>query len=54
MLPPPLVINPDAHSKDGIHDTRYGVFAARKGGLTAAQCLNARGLEDFSAWILKK
>ena len=50
----PVSINPDAHSKDGIHDTRYGVFAARKGGLTAAQCLNARGLEDFSAWILKK
>ena len=36
-----ISINPDAHSKDGIHDLRYGVFAARKGGLTAAACLNA-------------
>ncbi len=39
-----ISINPDAHSKDGIHDLRYGVFAARKGGLTAAQCLNAQEL----------
>ncbi|HPI06452.1 MAG TPA: PHP domain-containing protein [Saprospiraceae bacterium] len=40
-----ISINPDAHSKDGIHDLRYGVFTARKGGLTAADCLNARGVE---------
>ncbi len=40
-----ISINPDAHSKDGIHDLRYGVFAARKGGLTAAACLNAS--EEF-------
>ena len=32
----PISINPDAHSKDGIHDIRYGVKVARKGGLTAA------------------
>lgn len=37
-----ISINPDAHSKEGIHDIRYGVLAARKGGLTAAQCLNAQ------------
>jgi len=36
-----ISINPDAHSKDGIHDIRYGVLAARKGGLTAQGCLNA-------------
>ena len=40
-----ISINPDAHSKEGIHDIRYGVLAARKGGLTAAQCLNTA--EDF-------
>lgn len=39
-----ISINPDAHSKEGIHDTRYGVLAARKGGLTAQQCFNA---QDF-------
>ncbi len=36
-----ISINPDAHSKDGILHTRYGVMVARKGGLTAAGCLNA-------------
>ncbi len=36
-----ISINPDAHSKEGIHDIRYGVMAARKGGLSAAQCFNA-------------
>jgi DNA polymerase (family X) len=37
----PISINPDAHSKEGIHDTRYGVMVARKGGLTAQGCWNA-------------
>jgi DNA polymerase (family 10) len=40
-----ISINPDAHSKEGIHDIRYGVLAARKGGLSAAGCLNVG--EDF-------
>ncbi len=46
-----ISINPDAHSKEGIHDIRYGVFSARKGGLTAERCLNARGREGFEAWV---
>lgn len=29
-----ISINPDAHSTKGIHDIKYGVMAARKGGLT--------------------
>ncbi|MBC7776819.1 MAG: PHP domain-containing protein, partial [Phycisphaerae bacterium] len=45
-----ISINPDAHSKDGILHTRYGVMVARKGGLTEAGCLNALGAED---WIEK-
>ncbi len=36
-----ISINPDAHSKEGVHDIRYGVMAARKGSLSAAACLNA-------------
>ncbi|MDO8365987.1 MAG: PHP domain-containing protein [Saprospiraceae bacterium] len=36
-----ISINPDAHSKDGILHTRYGVMVARKGGLMEAGCLNA-------------
>jgi len=38
----PISINPDAHSKNGIHHIRYGVLAARKGRLTAAGCFNSR------------
>jgi DNA polymerase (family X) len=41
-----ISINPDAHSKEGIHDLRYGVYTARKGFLTAIQCLNALGSDD--------
>ncbi len=43
-----ISINPDAHSKDGILHTRYGVMVARKGGLTAAGCLNAC---DVGVWL---
>jgi len=42
-----ISINPDAHSREGIRDIRYGVMAARKGGLSPAECLNARPWEDF-------
>ena len=37
----PVSINPDAHATGGIDDIHYGVLAARKGGLTAADCWNA-------------
>ncbi len=47
-----ISINPDAHSQDGIHDLRYGVMTARKGGLTAADCLNALGVGAFEEWLL--
>jgi DNA polymerase (family X) len=46
-----ISINPDAHSTQQLDVMRWGVAAARKGGLTAAQCLNAKGLEDFAAWL---
>ncbi|PHI20048.1 DNA polymerase/3'-5' exonuclease PolX [Lewinellaceae bacterium SD302] len=49
----PISVNPDAHSVGGIHDIRYGVLAARKGGLTAEMCLNTRGVKDFLAWFGK-
>ncbi|HLP96562.1 MAG TPA: PHP domain-containing protein [Saprospiraceae bacterium] len=42
-----ISINPDAHSKDGILHTRFGVMLARKGGLTAEACLNT-GLDIFT------
>ena len=42
-----ISINQDAHSKDGILHTRYGVMVARKGGLTPAGCLNALELNHW-------
>lgn len=49
-----ISINPDAHAKDGIKDIHYGVLAARKGGLTAAQCLNTLSANDFEAFCKQK
>ncbi len=43
-------VNPDAHTKDGIKDIRYGVWSARKGGLTKDMCINcldAAGFEEL-------
>lgn len=49
-----ISINPDAHSLKGINDIRWGVAAARKGGLSAKRCLNAKSLELFLRWIDSK
>lgn len=49
-----ISINPDAHNKEGIHDIKYGVYAARKGGLSKDNCLNSLGLEAFSAWLCEE
>lgn len=40
-----ISINPDAHAMGGIDDIKYGVLAARKGGLTADGCWKAGVLE---------
>jgi DNA polymerase (family 10) len=47
-------INPDAHSPDGLRDVTYGVGIARKGGVTAEQVLNARGLQDIRDWLAQR
>lgn len=39
----PISINPDAHATGGIDDIRFGVLAARKGGLTKVACWNTQG-----------
>ena len=44
-------INPDAHSTGGIDDIRYGVLAARKGGLTREGCLTAFSLARFLDYL---
>lgn len=46
-----ISINPDAHATDELDNVRWGVAAARKGGLTAAHCLNAKSLSDFADWL---
>jgi DNA polymerase (family 10) len=48
-----IAIDPDAHSTDGIHDNRYGVMIARKGGLTREGCVNTMGVGDFQGFIKK-
>lgn len=46
-----LSINPDAHSIAGIGDIKYGIDAARKGGLIVSECLNAKSKAEFDLWI---
>jgi len=49
-----VAINPDAHSKESIHYIKYGVAAARKGGLTKDMCLNTMNKEAFDQWLSRK
>lgn len=42
-----ISINPDAHSKEGVHDLRYGVQVARKGLLTVENCINSFDAAEF-------
>jgi DNA polymerase (family 10) len=44
-------INPDAHSRGQIEYVKYGIHAARKGGLKTQYCLNALSLEKFENWL---
>jgi DNA polymerase (family 10) len=46
-----IAVNPDAHSIEGIGDIRWGVAAARKGGLSKSMCWNAREADEFSRWL---
>ena len=46
-------INPDAHSRSQVDYIRFGVNAARKGGLKKSSCLNALSLEAFERWLKK-
>lgn len=49
-----LSINPDAHSIHGFYDTHYGILAARKGGVSANNCLNALTVDQIEAFFNKK
>ena len=49
-----ISIDPDAHSVSGYHDIHYGVLAAQKGGLTAAQNLSSFSLAQMKAFVSNK
>jgi DNA polymerase (family 10) len=42
-----LIINPDAHSTEGLEDVRWGLAVARKAGATAADLINCADIEGF-------
>ncbi|PSK94421.1 helix-hairpin-helix domain-containing protein [Taibaiella chishuiensis] len=46
-----LSVNPDAHSINGMDLVKYGVYAAQKGGLTAARNLSSMSLTALEAFI---
>jgi DNA polymerase (family 10) len=46
-----ISINPDAHSTDAFKHTKYGVLAAQKAGITAAQNLSSYSLDQFESFL---
>ena len=49
-----ISINPDAHSIPEIDNIRWGVSAARKGGLTMGMTWNALSLNQIKKWLKDK
>lgn len=49
-----LSINPDAHRNEGFLDMHYGVYVARKGGLSAEKCFNSLNLDEILTYINKR
>lgn len=49
-----ISINPDAHAIEGFEDCKYGVLAAQKAGLTAAQNLSSFSLAQFEEFVIKQ
>lgn len=47
----PIGIFPDAHSTGGLEDIKYGVWMARKGGLTKKDVVNAKSRREMEAWL---
>ncbi|MCT1524405.1 DNA polymerase/3'-5' exonuclease PolX [Sphingobacterium hotanense] len=46
-----LSVNPDAHRKEGFLDMEFGIYVARKGGLSVEKCLNAFTLEEITTYF---
>ncbi|HEV3221288.1 MAG TPA: helix-hairpin-helix domain-containing protein [Puia sp.] len=49
-----ISIDPDVHSITGYHDIHYGVLAAQKGGVTAANNLSSFTLKKMKEFVSKK
>jgi DNA polymerase (family 10) len=49
-----ISVNPDAHSINEIGNIRWGIEAARKGGLTKDMTWNAMPLKKIEAWLEKR
>lgn len=49
-----LAINPDAHRTEGLWDMKHGIQVARKGGLSAANCLNTFSTAELETLFAKK
>ena len=49
----PVVINPDAHSIQGLGDIDYGVMVARKGWLEEGDILNSLGGKEMTERLLR-
>jgi len=45
-----FVIDTDAHNVRELDMIKFGIFAARRAGLTAGHVLNARPFDDFERW----
>lgn len=49
-----ISLNPDAHSIREIDNIRWGIAAARKGGLTRMMTWNAMPLKEVEKWLTAK
>jgi DNA polymerase (family 10) len=49
-----LSIDPDAHSIEGYGDTRFGILAAQKAGLTKERNLSSFGLKQFEEFLYSR
>jgi DNA polymerase (family 10) len=49
-----LVINPDAHSTNGLQNYRFGVDVARRGWLEKGHVFNTRGAAEVAKWFAER
>jgi len=47
----PVAVNSDAHSEREFDNLRFGIGQARRGWIEAADCLNARPLDELRRWL---